>query len=198
MKPFSRIILLFSILYATHFNLYAQQEEGELLFARKAIKDGFFDIAENKLQSFLKKYPNSLHKFEAYLLLGKCFYNTGDYKKALYEFQLIIDNPEASELEDEAYYWTGEVYFKSGNFNEAIRFYQIIIDDHKDSSYLAFAYYSLAWSYYELNDYNKAVEVFQKVASDFPLDRLAVKAEYKICEIFYEREEFAKARLSLH
>ena len=110
------IIVLIAAISIYNNHVYAQQEEGDLSFAKKALNDGFYDLAVEKLQFFLNRYPNSPHKDEVYLVLGKCFYKQGELKKALYEFQLITNKPQTSDFTDEALYWIGEVYFKSRDF----------------------------------------------------------------------------------
>ena len=192
------ITVLITCLLLQNNILCAQAQESEILFAKKAIDDGFYDLAVEKLQVFLGKYPDSLHKSEAHLLLGKCFYNKGEFKKALYEFELITKDPEAGELEDDALYWTAEVYFKSGQYDKAMDYYQRIIDDFQDSPFLSFSYYSIGWCYYELKEYAEALDELETVISRFPLISIVVKAEYKICEILYEAKEFAKARLRIY
>ena len=192
------IIVVIAISSPPDCRTYAQQEEGDILFAKKAFNDGFYALAERKLRSFLEKHPDSSRKAQVHILLGKCFYNQGELKKALYEFQLVSERLDMDERIDEALYWTAEVYFKSQDFQNAIDYYHKLIDEFGNSPYLVFAQYSIGWCYYELKDYDRAMEGFETVLARFPKDKLAVKANYKICEILYEKQEFAKARLRLH
>ncbi|MFH1381198.1 MAG: tetratricopeptide repeat protein, partial [Candidatus Omnitrophota bacterium] len=142
---YKHIILTITILLAAICPAHAQYEEGDILFATRALNDGFYDLAVGKLQTFLKKNPESTHKNEAYILLGKCYYNQNQFTKSIYEFEQVINDPKAADLWDDAIYWTGEVYFKINDYNKAIECYDKIVKDYKDSPFLAFSYYSMGW-----------------------------------------------------
>ncbi|MCK4463607.1 MAG: tetratricopeptide repeat protein, partial [Candidatus Omnitrophica bacterium] len=156
-----KIILLFTLISAVlpsnHIYAVQKQEENDFIFAQKALSDGFYDLAEEKLYSLLKTYPDSTYKYKAHLLLGRTFYHRDKFKKAIYEFGLVLEDPEGVEFIDEALYWQGEVYFKLKDHKNAMKFYQRLIDEYPESRYRPYCYYSIAWSYYELGKHRMAI-----------------------------------------
>jgi len=69
----NRIITI--LLLSTVFGLTAHANENmaqaELDFAKKAVKDGFFDLAESKLNTLLLFEVSKDTEAEAHLLMGK-------------------------------------------------------------------------------------------------------------------------------
>ncbi len=138
------------------------REEADFTFAKKALNDGFYDLAGQRLEAFLRNYPRSSHPYEAHALLGRCYYQQNNYPRALYEFEVVLNASEGSEFQDEALYWTGEIYLRNGDFKKALEFYQRIIDDFASSKYLSYAIYSKGWAYYKLGSFDDAAKCFRE------------------------------------
>ena len=111
-----------------------KQSQSEVDFARKAIKDGFYDLAENKLSGLLASNVSEDLAAEVHLLLGRVYYEKGLSRKALQEFGFILESFRGSNLVDAATYWIAEVYFKEGNYEEALAAYSgaLLLVSHED------------------------------------------------------------------
>jgi len=90
-------------------------EDSDFTFAKKAFNDGFYDIAESRLETFLRDYPETQYLYEAHTALGRCYYYRTNYQRALYEFGVVLNAPAGGRFQDEALYWTGEIYLKTND-----------------------------------------------------------------------------------
>ena len=62
-----KIVLITCILCSSL--CFAQgSEESDFILAKRAFTDGFFGLAQEDLESFALKYPDSAHFYEAHLL----------------------------------------------------------------------------------------------------------------------------------
>ncbi|MBF0493517.1 MAG: tetratricopeptide repeat protein [Candidatus Omnitrophica bacterium] len=167
--------------------------EGSLAFAKKAIKDGFFDIAEKKLSEMLKMNLPFESLAEVHLILGRIDLEKGEFQDASQEFNLILEQFSASPFADAAMYWLAETYYREKNYKEAIPAYQKVIDDYPVSKYAPFSLYSEAWCYEALGEVDTAVEILSDVSKNYPNTVPEAKALYKTGEILYKTGKFNKA-----
>ncbi|MDD5436847.1 MAG: tetratricopeptide repeat protein, partial [Candidatus Omnitrophica bacterium] len=107
MKWFGKNIILISVSLFLAAAAFAAQatEEGDFLFARKAFRDGFYDLAGERLESILRNYPNTPRIYEAHSLLGRSYLRQNNLPRALYEFEVDLNAPAGSDSQDEALYW---------------------------------------------------------------------------------------------
>ena len=195
-KAMAYVILLFCLLAISCF---AQSgEEAEFIFAKKAFSDGFYALAQENLESFLDSYPDTGHLYEARILLGRCFYYQNNFKKASYEFDIVLNAPPTAAPQDSAIYWTGDIHYSGGDFKNALEYYQKVLDEYPASRYSSYALYSKAWSYYRLGFLENAMPVFNDVVSRYPQDSVAIDSFFKIGEIDYLLDNFEDARVSLN
>ena len=193
-------ILFASILLASCANAIENPEEGDLVFGKKAFSDGFHDLARERFENFIKDYPRTSHADEVHVLLGRCYYYQNNLKKALYELEIILNNPKAmSAFHDEATYWAGEVHFKNGDYKRAMEYYEKIIDNFPSSRYLSYAVYSKAWSYYKLGFLEEAIRTFREVVSKYPFEKSAMESQFRIgeCEYLLGRYDGASRELGI-
>ena len=171
-----------------------QDKEEELFFvAQKAFEDGFYDVALNYLERFLKDYPQTKQRPKASLLIGECYLYQDQYLKALKQFQSLQDMPENQEIEDAVLFWLGEVYFKGRDYESAQSYYHKLISKFPDSEYLAYACYSLGWSLFEQGKFREAIKGYEKFINDFPEHELVDKAIFNIAQSLYNLKDFIKA-----
>ena len=185
MKKITLIAIMLVVLLSQ--STFAQDKDirSELDFARKAIKDGFYDQAESKLNSILGKGVPKEIEGEVHLLLGRVYFSTDLPAKALSEFSIIIDSFRDADLDARATYWMAEVYFKESDYKQALAEYQKVIKQYPASEYVPYSYYSQAWCYEKLGESDAAIESFREVLKFYPDSELAVKAAYKLAEILY-------------
>lgn len=151
------------------------REEAMYNYALTAYESGSaLGEALNAFTAFLKEYPHSAHKTEAYSLLSSVFLSSKDYAKAL-ESLNAIENPTPDMVLTKQYlrYQLGTDAFLNGKYQEAINRFDDLINNstlpalsgQKDAAvYLREAWFWKAESAYRLGDYDAseaAVKAFR-------------------------------------
>lgn len=173
------------------------REEQDFFVAQKAFSDGFYDLALDNIEQFIRDYPNSKKTPQAHLLKGKCFFYEDRFNDALLEFKNIETQSTANKIRDALIYWIAETNFKTKNFDAAIALYKELIRDFPQSSYLAYADYSLGWCLFEKGDFLEALNYLKKAREQFPKHALAEDAEFKICQALYNLRDYNLLREEL-
>ncbi|MDP2929746.1 MAG: tetratricopeptide repeat protein [Candidatus Omnitrophota bacterium] len=175
----------------------APDEEAEFIFAKKAFSDGFYSLAQDNLEDFLKKYPATDYLYEAHLLLGRALYYQNNFKRSHYEFDIVLSAPNASGFEDSALYWSGDMYFKGRDFKKALEAYQKVLDDYPASKYYGNAVYSKGWSYYKLGLFEDAMAAFREVGAKYYFEKIGMESLFKIGECEYLMNRYPNAEKTL-
>jgi TolA-binding protein len=110
--------------------------------ARKAFADGFYEVASQHLQKYLKTDPRGIFAKEAHLLLGQSYFYLQNYQKALYEFEVVIGWSGVNEFKDQALYWMGEVNFTLKDYNNALLYFERLAEEFPDSPMIEETFYS--------------------------------------------------------
>ena len=175
------IIILLLLIFVGSIRSFGveNQVQSEIDFSKKAIRDGFYDLAEDKLNALLVAgIPKELGG-EVHLLLGRVYYEKSLPGKALTEFNFVLDQFKNTELAAQAAYWIAEVYFKQADHDQALGYYELVSESYASSKYVPYARYSQAWCYERMGEYGTAVDAFRDVAEAYPQSELAIKARYK-------------------
>jgi TolA-binding protein len=189
-------LIVFFLLFSTL--CFAQgSEEAEFVFAKKAFSDGFYSLAQENLEDFLRTFPATEHLYEAHLLLGRSLYYQNDLKRSYYELDVVLNAPNTSGFEDSAIYWMGEIYFKGQDYEKALESYQKVLDDHPASRYFGYAIYSKASVYYKLGFLEDAIIAFREVASKYGFEKIGMESLFKSCECEYLLGRYEDAKISL-
>jgi len=168
-------------------------EGPDFILAKKYFNGGSYDLAASNLEIFLKDYPDTIHAYEAHILIGRCYYYRDDYERSIYEFAAVM-NSHSEEFLDEAMYWTGEIYMKTQDPKKALEFYQKIIDDYPGSRYMPYAIYSRAWALKSLGFTEEALISFRSVAADYPFERVAIDSLFRAGECEYLMSRYPQAQ----
>jgi len=172
----------------------ASREEESFYVAKKALEDGFSDVALGLFERFLNNYPQSQKKPEAELLIGQCYFSQNKFLEALSRFDGLLKERGAEGIKDACLYWIAEVHFRGNDFKAAAGYYKKIIDEFPNSTYRMHAYYSLGWALFELSDYNKAREYFKIVQDAYPNESLASDASFKIADCLYYLKDYTQLK----
>ena len=121
-KDMKKALLLMIVFVLVPLSAGAIEEypQSEIDFTKRAIKDGFYDLAENKLNLLLKMDIPKRFEAEAHILLGRVYYSKALPQKAISEFNSVLDHYRNSGFADQATYWIAEVYFKEKKFEQAL------------------------------------------------------------------------------
>ncbi len=135
---------------------------------------------------------------------GQNFYASGDFKKAISQYDFIIKTESKFLNEDSvkvalfngdlivsvktaAYYQKGNALRKLKNNAEAIENFRVVSERRNDSPWLsALAQYQIADIYYDEGKFEEAIEESKKLIDRFPNDERVPKAYYTIGWAFRE------------
>lgn len=173
------------------------QSEADFIYAKKAFNDGFYDLAQERLVAFLKSYPGTAHLYETHTLLGRSYYYRNNFTGALYEFDGILNAPQAAEFHADALYWSAEIYLKNGDYRKALDLYEKVTSAFPSSAYFGYAVYSKGWAYYKLGFFEEALKYFRDVVEKYPYDKVAVESQFRIGECEYLMARYGAAEKEL-
>ena len=157
--------------YNTFYNAKAAYADGLKLVESNnaAAAKPRFEAAIKKSAAVIKNYPKSQWVDDALFLVGECYYQLGEYPKAIVKF----DNLEAA--------------FPNSSFRDDARFYRALalIDDQEYAKGIGLlrsvkdqsrrlkqdAAFELAATAYRQTDYAAAVTSFQEFQNEFPHSR---------------------------
>ncbi|MEN3038544.1 MAG: tetratricopeptide repeat protein [Candidatus Kryptonium sp.] len=147
--------------------------------------------------------PTPLELQKAFIS-GQNFYASGDFKKAIKQYDIII-NTESKLLNEDsvrvalfhgdlvvsvktaAYYQKGNALRKLKRNAEAIESFRVVAEQRKDSPWLsALAQYQIADIYYDEGKFEEAIAESKKLITKFPKDERVPKAYYTIGWAFKE------------
>ncbi|MFH1783194.1 MAG: tetratricopeptide repeat protein [Candidatus Omnitrophota bacterium] len=172
-------------------------ENSDFILAKKSFLDGFYEIAANSLEKFIKENPSDLSILDARLLLGESFVQIDKYNDAIMELDTVLRLTQDEDMKVEAAYWKAETYFRSKDFKTSKELYTSIITDHPESNYVEMSLYSIAWSLYEEGDYKGSLKEFESFLSKYPKSNRIGQVELKIGEILYRLKQYEASNSKL-
>lgn len=141
--------------------------------------------AEQKLVNFTLKYPESTKTPLAWFYLGRHYYRTKRFPKALPAFEKADVYYLTGDEVAEYYFKTGYCYFsKNDNEKAAKSFHEIL---GVESKYQTAAQYYYGHIAYSSNNYKTAMEYFRKLDSSATFGPLV---PYYITQMYYEQSKF--------
>lgn len=208
MNSINKIIVVILILFLSIFypavtfsqpNTGATAKEEEAIFvAQKAINDGFYELAQEMLERFIKTNPKSQKIPEAQLLIAQSLYYQNKYLQAMDKLNTLLESPQSKSLKDAVYYWIAEVHLKGRDFMRAKSFYERIIKEFPDSDYVPSSLYSLGWCAIEMNKFDEALNNLNNLREKFPNSPLKEEAFFKIIEALSRIKDYNRQKVEIN
>ncbi len=134
------------------------------------------------LQSYKKLielYPDSdLAKF-AYYGMGDVLYFSGDFKGALYKYEIFLRKFPRSALKDYAKFKLAVCYHNQEDFLTAMEYLKPLLV-HKDRFLASHSNYVLGQAHQGMENYDEAIRAYQRVSSSYPNQRVAALASLRL------------------
>lgn len=102
------------------------------MVAEKAYVRGDKNIAKNKMQEYITKFPDGTYKLDSHYYLGLMFHEAGNTSDALKNFRIVIDAGD-NKYTSEALYLAAGIEFDNKRYDIAKRMYQRYITASNDS-----------------------------------------------------------------
>ncbi|MBN4070942.1 tetratricopeptide repeat protein [Crocinitomix catalasitica] len=143
--------------------------------------------AEKRLLAYLQEYPESVHRQDIYMELGRFYYRKKKYKNTI-EWLIKIDLYDLDEDDKGEYYFKlGYAYFRRKEQRKARdAFFEII---NIEGQYQAPALYYYSHIAYEEKNYQTALEGFERLKDNA---NFSETVPYYITQIYYLQENFEK------
>ena len=141
--------------------------------------------AELMLLSFTEKYPESTKAPLAWFYMGRHYYRTKKYNKALPAFEKADVYYLSGDEIPEYYFKTGYCYFNKGDNDKAAKSFHEILN--VKSKYQTAAQYYYGHIAYSNNNYKTAMEYFSKLDSSATFGPLV---PYYITQMYFEQGKY--------
>ncbi|HIE05761.1 MAG TPA: tetratricopeptide repeat protein [bacterium (Candidatus Stahlbacteria)] len=122
-----------------------------------------FEKSIEKSAKVIKNYPGSSYVDDAIYLMGRCYYEKGDYRRAIKKFEeLRILFPD-SRLNVDATYFKAMAYLTDGSYLLAIKNFEAVARKWKRA-----ASFNIGIAYKRKGLYRKAIAQFKQYLKDYP------------------------------
>ncbi|MGI6393882.1 MAG: tetratricopeptide repeat protein [bacterium] len=141
--------------------LLAQHEKNNLL---EEIDPPLRDFGDSiKLyKTIIEKFPDFQYLGAVYYLLGYCYTESGDAKKAVAVWLELIDKKIESPYLAELYMRLGDYYFDDSVLDKAEHYYKEGMQ-FTESDFFDKLLYKYAWTFYRISNFEKAVDLFTQL-----------------------------------
>ncbi len=180
------------VVIAVIFPCLGLTQDADLEVARKALEDGFYDIAEG----ILKKYSaeNLLYQDQARVLLAKVYAKEGKRKSA---FKILLEMRSLPDLEPDlrldVYQTLISLYREVNDLDSALTLAKEMID-LQDQKIRAKGLELASDIYLSKEEYSSAITLLQKfIGKDVPRQVREI-ARFKLAQVYYEKQDLDKAK----
>jgi len=135
-----------------------------------------------KIYEFLKIYKRSTFYKDAGLMIGRCYFEAGEYNKATEWLEKDISR--YGHPFPIFYQYLGLSYYYQTNYQKVIELFgKYYLDVYPNEPLPLECRYRLADSLYNLNRYDEALKEFERILEDFPQSRRRIQALMRVTQI---------------
>ncbi len=175
------------------------EEESQFNFAKLSNELSYQSVALEAFQTFIQKFPNSVHVDEANEMLVGIYTNTRNYKDALKAIESIkIKTAPVKAAYQKVAFYRGVEFFMDNKSPEAIQMFSTSLTNPVDPKLVAEANYWKAETYYRIGDFDKSLKAY----NEFLYTPSAVTGEhynlahYNIGYCYFKKEDFGSAQIA--
>ncbi|RLD16197.1 hypothetical protein DRI50_02455 [candidate division KSB1 bacterium] len=156
-----------------------------------------YQKAIEKSWKLIKIYGDS-NKYadDALLLIGKAYYQMGDYLKAERTLTQFLQKYLRSEHIPEAKLWLARIYIAQDRKDEALGILNTLLSEKLPRNLAARAFYILGELYYEQEDYPNAIKYLEQCVRVTHDDGMKGDALYMMGEAYYSLEDYNNSMAS--
>ena len=154
----------------------------------------FFCFSVNSQNSEFRDYEGQKNKFTSTTKsnnafnTGRDFYNSGDFKNAIFHFTVTIEEDNKQNyLSTDAFINRASAYTQLGDYNNAIIDYTSVVENEKDKSYLIVAYVGRGGIYGFQEEFDLAINDFNFALELNPYD---IDAIYNLARLKIQKRDY--------
>lgn len=187
--------------YNTFYNARKSFKEGEKVqksanpMSRQTAGKAQYEEAIKRASKVLTFYPKSRWADDALFLIGKAYFNLGEYVKAKRKFEELEASFPQSKLVDESRFYVSLCQYHLGEQIEAISSLKSLLESKKtDKKRKGEVSFRIGEIYFQNQEHARAITYFEKTLNEFDPDTLSAIAQFHIGECFWLREDYAEAK----
>jgi len=115
--------------------------------------------AQQQIEDFVKDYPTSPKRNQAYLDVAEYYFNFGDYNRAQSWFQKVNTSGFSYKQREQYQFQYGYTLFKNNNYKQAKSYFENL---RTSAKYGADAKYYIGYMAYQEDRYDEATELFEE------------------------------------
>jgi TonB family protein len=211
MKPnalINRFIVSFVLLfllggctyYNTFYNAQRSFKDGEKA-QKRATAQTRHNVGKNHYENAIKKaskvltfHPKSKWADDALFLIGRAYFNMGEYVKAGRKFEELQASFPKSKLVDDSHYYISMCHYFAGEEIGAINALKNLLESERvENKRKAQASFTIGEIYFERKEFADAMTYYEKTISEFEPDTLSPITRFRIGECLWQEEDYEKA-----
>ncbi|UCB52347.1 MAG: TonB family protein [Candidatus Zixiibacteriota bacterium] len=187
--------------YNTFYNARRSFKDGEKA-QKRATAQNRHSVGKNHYENAIKKaskvltfHPKSKWADDALFLIGRAYFNMGEYVKARRKFEELQASFAKSKLVDESHYYISMCHYFSGEEIGAINSLKSLLESERiKSKRKAQASFTIGEIYFERKEFADALIYYDKTLSEFEPDTLSPITRFRIGECMWQEKDYQKAR----
>ncbi len=198
--------LLFSLLgsctyYNTFYNAKKSFKEGEKAqknasgSRRNTMGKNHYENAIKKASKVLTFHPKSKWADDALFLIGRAYFNMGEYVKAKRKFEELLSSFPKSNLGEDSHYYVSMCYYYSGEEIEAISSLNSLLESKKiEKKRKGETSFMIGEIYFQRKEYTDAQAYYERTLNEFDPDTLSAITQFRIGECFWLKKDYSEAK----
>ena len=160
--------------------------------AEKQIKSGNYEDAITILKNLdSDKYQDEIS--ECKYLIGKRYYNSGSYDKAIEELQKVESYKDSAAIIVDCKYKSACELFNAKNYKEAEKKFSEIADYEDSEDYTTKCNYNIATELFNSKKYDEAEKLFKQVKDYENSEEMLEKCAYLQGKKLYDEKKYTEA-----
>ena len=205
---FAFILLLALLLggctyYNTFYNARRSFKDGEKAQERAnpqnrhSVGKNHYENAIKKASKVLTFHPKSKWADDALFLIGRAYFNMGEFVKARRKFEELQASFPKSKLVDETHYYISMCHYFAGEEIGAINSLKSLLESERmGNQRKAQASFTIGEIYFERKEYADAMTYYEKTVNEFEPDTLSPITRFRIGECLWQEKDCQKAKES--
>jgi TonB family protein len=204
-KPIAVMLLAFLLsgcaYYNTFYNAKKSFKEGEkaqkntTASTRESVGKTQYEDAIKKASKVLTFYPKSKWADDALFLIGKAYFNMGEYVKSKRKFEELEQSFPKSKFLDDSHYFISLCLYNLGDKEEAVSSMNELLDSKKvNKKRKGQVSFWIGETQFENKEYDNAITYYEKTLKQFDPDTLSALTQFRIAECLWEKKDYLKAK----
>lgn len=150
-------------------NLTHPQALNSYVLAEKYFEQGKYERSIQNLLNIIEEYPKASLAGKALYFLGDIYhFKIKDYRKAIAEYQNLIQKFPQNRFVANAQFKIGECCRKLEKWRDAIKAYGKFIEDYSQYGYSDYAQFYVGQCYEKLGEWREANDAYSSISMNYP------------------------------